>query len=104
MEPETAYVVQVRGTCEGEGDMVAMALWKNAEGREAGRDRERFVLDSRGRGFVIMASPAEAANVTLHLSALSGTCVLSNASMRSLADVEVRRSEQEVPEPDPAAR
>ena len=95
VQPATAYVVQVRGQCGGEADMIAMALWKDLDGREVGRDRERFVLDSRGRGFVIMASPPDAATVTMHLAARTGTCVLSNASMRSIEDVDVRRPEQD---------
>jgi hypothetical protein len=96
VEPDQAYVVQIRGTCEGVGDLTAMALWKNDENHVAGRDREQFVLDRDGRGLVIFRSPTDAASVTIHLSPQSGACVLSNASMRSIEGVEVVR---DVPEP-----
>jgi hypothetical protein len=78
------YIVRVRGSCEDEGKIVVLVLWKDANNVTIGRDRQRLIPPERGPTFVLATAPENAESGVVHVVSLDGDCTVAATTMREL--------------------
>jgi hypothetical protein len=90
VDPGATYIVRVRGTCENEGDIVVLILWKDANGITIGRDRQRVILPEGSTTFILTTAVDDAQAAIVHLAPRLEACAVTNTTMRQLVNAPVR--------------